>query len=64
MAKKKAKTEVTLFWFLLFCVGAPVLIVNIYQWRGGGMSSSESRMAMYAGIFVTGVLNLRLISKG
>ena len=64
MAKKQAKTEVTLFWFLLFCIGAPVLIVNIYQWRGGGMSPSEARMAMYAGIFVTVILNLMLIAKG
>ena len=64
MAKKPMKTEVTLFWFLLFCIGAPVLIVNIYQWRVGGMSPAEARMAMYGGILVTVVLNLMLIAKG
>ena len=64
MSKKTVKQEVTLFWFLVFCIGAPYLIVTIYQAKTHSMSPDEVRMAMYAGIGVTLFLNILLIIKG
>ena len=61
--KKSVKQEVTVFWFLVFCVGAPWLIVKIYQMTSG-MGAHEARMATMAGIFVTLGLNLLLVAKG
>ncbi len=62
-SKKSVKQEVTLFWFLVFCIGAPLLVVYIVQLKGG-MSAEDARLARYAGIFVTVTLNLLLIAKG
>ena len=64
MSKKAVKQEVTLFWFLVFCVGAPALVVTIYQAKTHSMSPEEARMATYAGIAVTLILNILLIIKG
>ena len=61
--KKTVKQEVTVFWFLVFCIGAPLLVVYLVQLKGG-MSAEDARLARYAGIFVTVGLNLLLIAKG
>lgn len=64
MKKKTPKQEVLLFWFIVFCIGVPQLIVTIYQARTHSMTPEEVRMAKLAGTFVTTVLNLLLIAKG
>ena len=66
MARKPASDviEVSLFWFLAFCLGAPALIVNVYNIMEGPMSPEETQMAIFAGTVGTLVLNLFLVMIG
>ncbi len=64
MNNKKPKQEVLIFWFVIFCIAVPQLIVTIYQARTHSMTPEEVRMAKLAGTFVTTLLNLLLVAKG
>ena len=64
MNKKTPKQEVLVFWFVIFCIAVPQLIVTIYQAKTHSMTAEEVRMAKWAGTVVTTLLNLLLVAKG